>query len=83
MDMAGYKIEANWVEETVRPVVQAAHDEGQIDTVLADFAKNRGVLVGRFVMPIVELPQEEASTKAFITELDAAIAKAHSEVFKG
>jgi len=82
-DMSGYKIGPNWFEETVRPFVQAAHDEGQLDTVLADFANNRGVLVGRFVMPIVELPQEEASTQGFIAELEAAIAKAHSEVFTG
>ncbi len=82
-DMSSYKVGSNWFEETVRPFVQAAHDEGRLDAVLVDFANNRGVLVGKFVMPIAELPQEEASTKAFITELEAAIAKAQSEVFTG
>lgn len=82
-DMSGYKVGPNWFEETVRPFVQAAHDEGRIDTVLVDFANNRGVLVGKFVMPISELPTEEASTQGFMAELDAAIAQAHSEVFTG
>lgn len=82
-DMSGYKVGPNWFEETVRPFVQAAHDEGRLDTVLVDFANNRGVLVGKFVMPISELPQEEASTQGFITELEAAIAQAQSEVFTG
>ncbi len=82
-DMSSYIVGPNWFEETVRPFVQAAHDESRLDTVVVDFANNRGVLVGKFVMPIVELPPDEASVNAFMAELDAAMQKATSEVFVG
>jgi hypothetical protein len=82
-DMSNYKIGENWYEETVRPFVQAAHDEGRLEVAFADFANNRGVLVGKFVMPISGLPQSEVSTGAFINELEAAISQASSEVFTG
>ena len=40
-------------------------------------------MVGKFIMPIEELPQDVPSVQDFLSRLDVAIKEATAEVFKG
>jgi len=82
-DLSKYEIGPNWFEETIRPFVQRGQDEGWIDSAYENFANNAGVVVGRFIMPIAELPQDDPVVQDFMMRLEEAIVKAQGEVFTG
>jgi hypothetical protein len=82
-DLSNYKIGENWFEEIVRPFVQEAYEAGRIESAYEDFVNNLGVQVGRFTMPISELPPDTPTVKDFLKKLQDAITAASAEVFTG
>lgn len=82
-DLSGYDIGPSWFEENVRPFVQNGQNEGWIDSAYEKFIDSAGVMVGRFIMPIKELPQDVPSVKDFLSKVEEAIQAATAEVFKG
>lgn len=82
-DMTDYDIGPNWFEETIRPFVQRGQGEGWLDSAYENFVGTAGVMVGRFVMPIEELPQDVPTVQDFLAKLEVAIQTASAEVFKG
>lgn len=82
-DFTTYVIGSNWYANTLFPFVQGAARNGQLDSVYNDFVANRGVLVGQFIRPISELPDEADAVEHFLDALEEAVAQAKSEVAEG
>lgn len=79
-DMSNYTIGPEWYTKTVLPFVAAAGEAGRAESAFEDFANNRGVKVGQFVMPISGLPQDEPKVVEFLNVLQEAVARAQKEI---
>lgn len=79
-DLSDFEVGRQWYSATVLPFVEDAAESGRIETAFEDFVTNRGVMLGKFVMPISDLPQDEESVVRFIDELQAAIEQAQKEI---
>ena len=82
-DFTTYVIGSNWYANTLFPFVQEAARNGRIDSAYNDFVANRGVLVGQFVQPILELPDDAAAVEHFLDALEEAVEQATAEVSEG
>lgn len=79
-DLSDYEIGPTWYEETVKPFVAEEIKAGRGDSAYEGFVANRGVLVGRFVRPISELPEDKVAVEDFLDKLEASIDKAAGEL---
>lgn len=75
-DLSTFKIGSKWYTQTLLPFVKQAAEAGSLDSVFENFVASMGVLVGRFVMPISDLPQDEESVVRFLDEIQKAIQQA-------
>lgn len=82
-DMSTYQVGPKWYEETVVPFVASSGQEGRLETVFEDFVASRGVMVGRVVKPISELPQDSPIVNDFLDGLEEAINNASAQVSGG
>ena len=72
-DMTGFEIDEAWFPQTVQPFVEQARSAGELPTAYDDFVGNVGVMVGRFMYPISELPTELEATTNFLNQVAEAI----------
>jgi len=79
-DLSTFKVGSNWYVDTILPFVGEAGAAGRLETAFEDFVGNRGVLVGKFVMPIAELPQDNETVVRFLNELQASVQQAEKDV---
>lgn len=79
-DYSDYTIGPKWYENTVVPFVVAAAKDGTLATAAEDFVKSLGVLVGKFIIPIDELPKDKESVKDFYDKISKAVNTAIAEV---
>jgi len=79
-DYSKYEIGPKWYSETIKPEAEYAVREGRADSLFEYIVDNRGVLVGQFITPISELPEEKASVEEFLDKLEEAVEKAIAEV---
>lgn len=82
-DYTNYEIGPKWYEKTIRPEATAALHEGRIDSLYEFVVERRGVLVGRFVTPISELPEGKPAVEEFLDKLEENIERAVVEVSGG
>ena len=79
-DLSSYEISPTWYENTVKPFVHEAVQQGAGDTAYESFVDQRGVLVGELVEPIAGLPEGNSVVEKFLDELESAIEHAVAEV---
>ncbi len=82
-DLSIYEIGPDWYKETVVPFVLVVSDSNRLDMAFEDFVASRGVMVGQFIAPISELPQDVDSVEDFLDKLEEAIDKATEEIVGG
>lgn len=79
-DFSSLHIGKDWYRKTVIPFVEDAAKRGTLDAAFEEFVSKFGVLVGQFVMPIAELPQDKESVIQFLDKLEEAIEEARQEI---
>ena len=74
-DYSDYQISPEWKKETVLPFVKGAVEDGadDISSIFESFKERIGVMVGKFIYPISELPTDKASVKGFLLKAQQAI----------
>lgn len=79
-DFSSIHIGPDWYRKTVIPFVKGLAEHGTLDSAFEEFVSKLGVLVGQFVMPISELPQDRESVIQFLDRLEEAIESAQQEI---
>lgn len=80
-DLTRYIIGKDWYSKTLVPFVANALKEGISD--IADlFLENRGVLVGKDVIPASELPEDKGAVSKFFDYVEESVARAELELSK-
>jgi len=79
-DYSKYEIGPKWYEATIIPEAEQAVREGRADSLFEYIVENRGVLVGQFITPMSELPEDKPAVEEFLDKLEDAIERAISEV---
>lgn len=75
-DLSGFDFGPEWHSKTLLPWLHAAAEANRLPSAYEDFVNSRGVLVGQFVIPIADLPQDNDTVIEFLDELDKAFAEA-------
>lgn len=80
-DLTRYIIGKDWYQKTLVPFVAKALNEGFSD--ITDlFLENRGVLVGKGVIPASELPEDKGVVSKFFDYVEESVARAELELSK-
>ncbi len=82
-DYSQYRIGNDWYAQQVVPFVEAMAQAGATQqTIYDEFLTNRAVLLGRFYIPIADMPKEQMVVQ-FLKQIQDAILKAFSEMQDG
>ncbi len=78
-DYSQFRIGKQWYSETVQPFVMTLVQAGNAGNAYEAFINNRAVAVGRFLLPISELPAEAPMVAQFLEQVKTAVNQALAE----
>lgn len=78
-DYSQYQIGKQWYQETVLPFVRGMKQAGNGSQAYQAFIENRAVSVGRMILPIDQLPQDQQMVAQFLEQVRAAVDQALAE----
>lgn len=79
-DLSGFEFGPDWYSKTLKPWLAGASKAGKLESAYEDFVAQQSVMLGKFVVPISRLPQDNEMVIEFLDELDKAFAQALKEL---